>query len=122
MLNFSIEFVKTYSINALVAHYSKIVKEKMICLIHFTFPLTHFPFRAYLFLFSLIFMLFFSGSLFLARLRLCLLSFSFSFFPLLSLNPSCSSLPSTHAAKPISTSLLPLTKPPSQTQSLLFFH
>ena len=41
------------------------------------------------------------------------------FCKLCPLNLSGSSLPSIHAAKPISTSLLPLTEPPSQTQPLL---
>ena len=68
----------------LAVHYSKIVKKKKKNLFNktrFIFPLTCFPFRAYLLFFSLIFFLLFSS---------------------FSLNPSRSSLPSTHAAKPIS--------------------
>ena len=46
----------------------------------FTFPLTHFTFSAFSHLSPLVFPLFFSsGSLFLPRLRLCLLSFFFFF-------------------------------------------
>ena len=46
----------------------------------FTFPLTHFTFSSFSHLSPLVFPLFFSsGSLFLPRLRLCLLSFFFFF-------------------------------------------
>ena len=55
---------------------------------------------------------FLSGSLFLSAYTSASASSPFFFFfPSLSLNPSRSSLPSIHAAKPISASLLPLIEP-----------
>ena len=98
---------------SLVAHCSKIVKKKKL--------FNHFP--SHPLPFSCLSLLVFPHFFFLVH------SFSHAytstsastlfFFSSFSLNPSRSSLPSTHATKPTSASLLLLTEPPSQTQPLL---
>ena len=84
----------------------------------FTFPLTHFTFSAFSHLSPLVFPLFFSsGSLFLPRLRLCLLSFFFFF-----ILPQPGAKPGIFIWRGQVATLIYLSKQPSHTYIYIHTH